>query len=428
MAGDVGAIACVQADHGLDRVRAFVKIQDGCSFSCRFCVIPLVRGATRSRSAAAVLAEVRRRVAQGHREVVLTGVNLGCFRDREAGYRLPRLVREAGAVPGLARLRLSSIEVNHVDDELIAALRETPTVSAHLHVPLQSGDDGVLAAMGRRYTVASYLPQARAAGGLQPDHRRDRRLPRRERPGLRAHASRRASGRAHEGTRLPVLAAARTRTEAADSIPAAVKKERGARLARPPRPPAERPGSGRSATRTACSSTGPAAATATTTRRGSSTRRSASSCGRVRSGFRRRGSRCLRLTASSAGSFGTATMSTRQKVSSRSGTSIRKAETHLLVLPERHVDSFREVGAFDPRRRSGCSSSSPRRRAGRPRGLPSRRQRRARRRPDGLPPPLARARRQASRRCLRDEPDRRGSRTSSRARARPRRAPATPSA
>ena len=89
VASDVGAIGCVQADHRLERVRAFVKIQDGCSFSCAFCVIPLVRGATRSRSAEAVLAEIRRRAAQGHREVVLTGVNLGCFRDRAAGLTLP---------------------------------------------------------------------------------------------------------------------------------------------------------------------------------------------------------------------------------------------------------------------------------------------------------------------------------------------------
>jgi len=157
VAGDVGAIGCVQADARLDRVRAFVKVQDGCSFSCNFCVIPLVRGPSRSRAAEAVLAEIRRRVAQGHREVVLTGVNLGCYRDRAAGYDLPRLVREAGATPGLARLRLSSIEVNHVGDELIRALRETPTVSHHLHVPLQSGDDAVLKAMARRYTSAMYL-------------------------------------------------------------------------------------------------------------------------------------------------------------------------------------------------------------------------------------------------------------------------------
>ncbi|MGH3008293.1 MAG: MiaB/RimO family radical SAM methylthiotransferase [Gaiellaceae bacterium] len=157
IAADVGAIGCVQADARLDRVRAFVKVQDGCSFSCRFCVIPLVRGASRSRAATAVLAEIRRRVEQGHREVVLTGINLGCYRDRGAGYTLPRLVREAGATPGLERLRLSSIEINHVNDELIAALRETPTASRHLHVPLQSGDDAVLRAMGRRYSVATYL-------------------------------------------------------------------------------------------------------------------------------------------------------------------------------------------------------------------------------------------------------------------------------
>ena len=157
VAGDVGAIGCVQADARVDRVRAFVKVQDGCSFSCNFCVIPLVRGSSRSRNADAVLAEVRRRVAQGHQEVVLTGINLGCFRDRSAGYDLARLVRKAGATPGLRRLRLSSIEINHVNDELVAALRETPTVGHHLHVPLQSGDDDVLRAMARRYTVDTYL-------------------------------------------------------------------------------------------------------------------------------------------------------------------------------------------------------------------------------------------------------------------------------
>jgi threonylcarbamoyladenosine tRNA methylthiotransferase MtaB len=157
VAGDVGAIGCVQAAPRLERTRAFVKIQDGCSFSCAFCVIPLVRGGTRSRRAAAVLAEIERRVAQGHREIVLTGVNLGCFRDRAAGYALPRLVREAGTLPGVERLRLSSIEVNHLTDELVAALRETRAASPHLHVPLQSGDDAVLRAMGRRYSAAQYL-------------------------------------------------------------------------------------------------------------------------------------------------------------------------------------------------------------------------------------------------------------------------------
>jgi threonylcarbamoyladenosine tRNA methylthiotransferase MtaB len=230
VAGDVGAIGCVQADARLERTRAFVKIQDGCSFSCAFCVIPLVRGGTRSRRAEAVLGEIRRRVAQGHREVVLTGINLGLFRDRESGYRLPRLVREAGAVEGLARLRLSSIEVNHVDEELVAALRETPTVGRHLHVPLQSGDDGILQAMGRRYTVATYLRRlARLADfnlttdvivGFPGEDERafECTLAAVERAGItKVHV-------------FPYSPRPGTRTAAADTVPPAVKKERSARL------------------------------------------------------------------------------------------------------------------------------------------------------------------------------------------------------
>jgi threonylcarbamoyladenosine tRNA methylthiotransferase MtaB len=230
VAGDVGAIGCVQAEHRLDRVRAFVKIQDGCSFSCHFCVIPLVRGGTRSRTSAAVLAEIRRRVAQGHREIVLTGVNLGCFRDREAGYALPRLVREAGAIPGVERLRLSSIEVNHVNDELVAALRETPTVSPHLHVPLQSGDDGVLCAMGRRYTVARYLARLEPLVDLnlttdvivgfpaEDEAAFERTLETVERAGVtKAHV-------------FPYSPRPGTRTEADDTVSPTVKRERSARL------------------------------------------------------------------------------------------------------------------------------------------------------------------------------------------------------
>jgi threonylcarbamoyladenosine tRNA methylthiotransferase MtaB len=157
VARDVGRVGCVRADVGLDRIRAFVKVQDGCSFSCNFCVIPQVRGSSRSRRASSVLAEIRRRVDQGHSEVVLTGINLGCYRDREEGFALPKLVRAAGETPGLVRLRLSSLEVNHLNDELVCAMRETKSVSPHLHVPLQSGDDRVLRSMGRKYSVDAYL-------------------------------------------------------------------------------------------------------------------------------------------------------------------------------------------------------------------------------------------------------------------------------
>ena len=119
-------------------------------------------------------------------------------------------MRAAGATPGLERLRLSSIEINHVDDALVAALRETPTVSRHLHVPLQSGDDGVLRAMRRRYTVDTYLRRLAPLADefnltsdvivgfpAEDDAAFEQTL-----------AHRRARGH-HEGARLPVLAAAR---------------------------------------------------------------------------------------------------------------------------------------------------------------------------------------------------------------------------
>jgi threonylcarbamoyladenosine tRNA methylthiotransferase MtaB len=229
VAGDVGAIACVQADARLDRVRAFVKVQDGCSFSCNFCVIPLVRGASRSRAAEAVLAEVRRRVAQGHREVVLTGINLGCYRDRAAGYDLPRLVREAGAL--VERLRLSSIEINHVDEQLVHALRETPSVAKHLHVPLQSGDDRVLRAMGRRYTVATYR---RRLAPLQDDFNLTSDVivgfPTEDE---HAFENTLATARAAGLTKIhvfPYSPRPGTRTAEEDAVPPQVKRERGARL------------------------------------------------------------------------------------------------------------------------------------------------------------------------------------------------------
>jgi len=230
VAGDVGAIGCVQADARLERVRAFVKVQDGCSFSCNFCVVPLVRGRSRSRRAAAVLGEIRRRVAQGHREVVLTGINLGCYRDRQAGFTLARLVREAGETSGLARLRLSSIEVNHVNDELVGALRETPTLARHLHVPLQSGDDRVLRAMARRYTSDTYL---RRLAGLDDFNLTSDVIV--GFPGEDELAFRRTLRvvRLAQITKVhvfPYSPRPGTRTADADPVPAATKKERSALL------------------------------------------------------------------------------------------------------------------------------------------------------------------------------------------------------
>ena len=226
-------------------------------------------------------AEIRRRVAQGHREVVLTGINLGCYRDRAAGYRLARLVREAGATPGLERLRLSSIEINHVDDELVRALRETPTASRHLHVPLQSGDDDVLRAMGRRYSVGTYL---RRLEPLRDDFNLTSDVivgfPTEDERAFENTLRVVARGRTDEGARLPVLAAAGNRHRRRG--PGAAAREEGAERAAArgvprgvPRPLAledrpRRPRARRSAE---------AAATATTTPRGSCrSRRPSASC------------------------------------------------------------------------------------------------------------------------------------------------------
>jgi threonylcarbamoyladenosine tRNA methylthiotransferase MtaB len=230
IAGDVGAIGCVRADVRLDRIRAFVKVQDGCSFSCRFCVIPLVRGPSRSRPAEAVLAEVSRRVEQGHREVVLTGINLGCYRDREAGYDLARLVRAAGATPGLARLRLSSIEVNHLHEPLLEAMRETPAASPHLHVPLQSGDDGVLSAMGRRYRVATYLRRVSAAQGFNLTTDVIVGFPGEDERAFERTLETVQAARITKVHVFPYSPRPGTQTEADDTVPARVKKERSARL------------------------------------------------------------------------------------------------------------------------------------------------------------------------------------------------------
>src|SRR5918993_19917 len=228
--GDVGAIGCVQAPARLERVRAFVKIQDGCSFSCAFCVIPLVRGATRSRSAESVLAEIRRRVAQGHREIVLTGVNLGCFRDRSAGTTLAGLIRAAGAIAGVERLRLSSIEINHVDDELVAALRETPVVGPHLHVPLQSGDDGVLRAMARRYSAETYLRKLEPLADFNLTADVIVGFPAEDDAAFERTLETVRAARLTKVHVFPYSPRPGTRTAAEDTVPPEVKKERSARL------------------------------------------------------------------------------------------------------------------------------------------------------------------------------------------------------
>ena len=153
---------------GVERTRAFIKVQDGCSFFCTYCIIPAARGPERSLSPETVLQDVRRALRAGHREIVLTGINIGTYDGgwSERGFRgahsrsaltLAGLVRRLLDETDVERIRLSSIEPQHVDDELLRVWSDgAPRTMPHLHLPLQSGDDGVLRRMGRRYLSADY--------------------------------------------------------------------------------------------------------------------------------------------------------------------------------------------------------------------------------------------------------------------------------
>ncbi len=135
--------------------RAFLKIQDGCTQFCAYCIIPFARGPLRSRELAALREEVAGLAAAGYREVVLTGINLSLY-GRELGLRLPDAVEAAASVPGIDRVRIGSLEPELLTDEDIARLAAVPQLCGQFHLSLQSGCDATLARMNRHYTAARY--------------------------------------------------------------------------------------------------------------------------------------------------------------------------------------------------------------------------------------------------------------------------------
>jgi threonylcarbamoyladenosine tRNA methylthiotransferase MtaB len=153
------------------RTRAFVQVQQGCDHRCTFCIIPYGRGPSRSLPIAEVVAQTRKLVATGYREVVLTGVDLTSFgRDLPDRPSLGRLVRAIlREVPELPRLRLSSIDPAEVDDELRAAFAEEERLMPHLHLSVQAGDDLILKRMKRRHLRADVLRLVRELRELRPD-------------------------------------------------------------------------------------------------------------------------------------------------------------------------------------------------------------------------------------------------------------------
>ncbi len=150
-----------------ESTRANLKVQDGCSFMCSFCIIPFARGQERSRRFDDVLREAEELASHNHKELVLTGVNVGQY--AHGGHSLLDLVKQLEEIAGVERIRISSIEPTTIPDALLDYMATSSKLCRYLHVPLQSGDDGILRAMNRRYTVRDYTAFIERAVRLVPD-------------------------------------------------------------------------------------------------------------------------------------------------------------------------------------------------------------------------------------------------------------------
>lgn len=140
------------------RVRAFLKVQEGCQQFCTYCIIPYARGPVRSRPPDETLKRAKELAASGFKEIVVTGIRLGAYgQDLQPSVSLAGLVKVLAGVPGLERLRISSVDPNDFSADLVSVVIDSPVVCPHYHIPLQSGDDTVLSRMGRRYSSQQYL-------------------------------------------------------------------------------------------------------------------------------------------------------------------------------------------------------------------------------------------------------------------------------
>ena len=153
--------------------RAFVKVQDGCNSFCTYCIIPYVRGRSRSRRVEEIIQEIKDLIANGYKEVVLTGINIGDFdggvAEGDRPVRLAELVRLVDRLPGLERLRVSSIDPDEVDDELADAILNGKTTCPSMHIVLQSGSNVILKRMNRKYTRQIFLETIERLREANPD-------------------------------------------------------------------------------------------------------------------------------------------------------------------------------------------------------------------------------------------------------------------
>jgi threonylcarbamoyladenosine tRNA methylthiotransferase MtaB len=150
------------------RTRAYLKVQDGCDYSCSFCTIPMARGASRSQSIDQCVSQAGDLAREGYREIVLTGVNVGDY-GKKSGDSLLALVRGLTGVTEIERIRISSIEPNLLTPEIIDSVAREPKLCKHFHIPLQSGSDDVLRLMRRRYSTGDYRALIRRIREVIPE-------------------------------------------------------------------------------------------------------------------------------------------------------------------------------------------------------------------------------------------------------------------
>lgn len=172
LASDIEKAQTFNTSYSLqDRTRTFLKVQDGCDYSCTFCTIPLARGASRSDSSAHVVDMAREIAASGVKEIVLTGVNLGDFgiREGERQERFIDLIQKLDDVNGIDRFRISSCEPNLLSDEVIEFVAQSKKFVPHFHIPLQSGSNKILKLMRRRYQRELYVSRVEKIKQLIPN-------------------------------------------------------------------------------------------------------------------------------------------------------------------------------------------------------------------------------------------------------------------